>query len=86
MSDETTFPLNGILIGFLALRTSCLFCDVAPPRLQTACHGLYPTAPSAPLIHSDISELSQSLSSVPVLRRIGLFQENSAIKRVSKLV
>lgn len=56
-------------------RTSCLFVDGAPPCL-------YRTSPDDPLIRSDIAELS----SVPVLRRIGLFQENSAIKRVSKLV
>ncbi len=86
LSNENTFPLNVILIGFLVWRISCLFGDVAPPCLQTACHGLYLTSPAAPLIRSDISELSQSPSSVPVLRRIGLFQENSAIKRVSKLV
>lgn len=60
------FLLSVISNGSSVWRSSCLFAGVSPPCLQTTGLGLCLKTPAAPLIRSDISELSQSPSSVPL--------------------
>lgn len=79
-----TFPLSVIWTDFFLWRTSCPFCGVAPLRcLLKVSRALYPNCAACPRIGYAIWPSCPGPSVVPVLRRSGLFQENSVTKRVS---
>lgn len=81
---HVTFPLSVTWTGFFLWTTSCPFCGVAPLRcLLKASRVLYPNSAAGPRIGYVIWPSCPGPSAVPVLRRSGLFQENSVTKRVS---
>lgn len=83
-TSNVTCPLSVIWMGFFLWRTSCPFAGVAPLRcLLKASRALYPNRAACPRTGCAIWPSCPGPSAVPVLRRSGLFQENSVTKRVS---
>lgn len=81
---HVTFPSSVIWTGFSLWRTSFPFCDAAPLRcLPKASRAPYPNSAAGPQTGCAIWPSCPGPSAVPVLRRSGLFQENSVTKRVS---
>lgn len=81
---DVTFPLSETWTDSSPRMTSSPFCGAAPLRcLLKASRALYPNSAAGPQIGCAIWPSCPHPSAAPVLRRSGLFQENSVTKRVS---